>query len=40
MALWLAAGWVPISSYFRMFSSISGGAAISGHSAFCFSFRT
>jgi len=34
------AGCVPISSYFRMFSSIDSGAAMSGHSRFCRSFRT
>ena len=30
MALWLAAGWVPISSNLRMLAFISGGAAIIG----------
>ena len=40
IALWLAAGCVPISSNFRMLSSISVGAAISGHSDLILSRRT
>ncbi len=40
MALWLAAGCVPISSYLRTFASIVFGAAISGHSDGILALRT
>ena len=40
IALWFAAGCVPISSYFRTSSSILAGAAMSGQILFWRSFRT
>ena len=40
IALWLAAGCVPISSYFRMLSSCSLLAAMSGQSDLILSRRT
>jgi len=40
IALWLAAGWVPISSNLRTLAFMAGGAGISGHSLSIFDLRT